>query len=116
MSHSKSKFHNHKVKAQEVFTHPDVSDQDVSPPDFLDRTFRLLSFLTWTFLSCMVVDLLCVSVVRSLTSWYAFLLLFFLRHASTLPEYGPCSLYTRIRAVRPSTCNVVRNAFWHLNV
>ena len=24
------------------------------------------------------------------------------------------NLYTRIRAVRPSTCNVVRNAFGHL--
>ena len=34
-------------------------------------------------LSCMVVDLPCFSVVRSLTGWYAFLLLFFLRHAST---------------------------------
>ena len=34
-------------------------------------------------LSCMVVDLLCFSVVTSLTSRYAFLLLFFLRHAST---------------------------------
>ena len=31
-----------------------------------------------------------------------------------LPEYGPYSLYTRIRAVRPSTCNVVRNSFGHL--
>ena len=34
-----------------------------------------------------------------------------------LPEYGPYSyinLYTRIKAVRPSTCNVVRNAFVHL--
>ena len=31
-----------------------------------------------------------------------------------LPEYGPYSLYTRIRAVRPSTCNVVRSAFGHL--
>ena len=38
-----------------------------------------------------------------------------------LPEYGQYSyiqlyvnLYTRIRAVPPSTCNVVRNAFWHL--
>ena len=35
-----------------------------------------------------------------------------------LPEYGPysyiCNLYTRIRAVRPSTCNVVCNAFGHL--
>ena len=32
-------------------------------------------------LSCMVVDLPCFSVVRSLTSWYTFLLLFFLRHS-----------------------------------
>ena len=38
-----------------------------------------------------------------------------------LPEYGPYSYicksicpYTIIRAVRPSTCNVVRNAFGHL--
>ena len=31
----------------------------------------------------MVVDLPCFSVVRSLTSWYAFLLLFFVRYAST---------------------------------
>ena len=35
-----------------------------------------------------------------------------------LPEYGPysyiCNLCTRIRAVHPSTCNVVRNAFGHL--
>ena len=38
-----------------------------------------------------------------------------------LPEYGlynyVCKsiyLYTIIRAVRPSTCNVVRNAFGHL--
>ena len=31
----------------------------------------------------MFVDLPCFSVVRSLTRWYAFLLLFFLRHAST---------------------------------
>ena len=37
-----------------------------------------------------------------------------------LPEYGPYSyvcksiyLYTIIRAVRPATCNVVRNAFGH---
>ena len=38
------KFHNYEVKAQEVFSRPDVSDsdvsdQDVSPLDFLDRTF-----------------------------------------------------------------------------
>ena len=37
-----------------MFSHPDfsdsdVSDQDVSPPDLLDRTFRLLTFWTWTF-------------------------------------------------------------------
>ena len=34
-----------------------------------------------------------------------------------LPEYGPYSyvnLYNRVRAVRPSTCNIVRNAFVHL--
>ena len=35
-----------------------------------------------------------------------------------LPEYGPIAiyvnLYTRIRAVLPSTCNVVHNAFGHL--
>ena len=34
------------------------------------------------------------------------------------PKYGPyyryVNLYTRIRAARPSTCNVVRNAFGHL--
>ena len=34
-------------------------------------------------------DLPCFSVVRSLTSWYAFLLLFFLRHAST-SWHWPC--------------------------
>ena len=42
------------MKAQEVFSHPDVSDsdvldQDVPPPDFLDRTFRPLKCWTWTF-------------------------------------------------------------------
>ena len=35
-----------------------------------------------------------------------------------LPEYGPYSYIpvckSRIRAARPSTCNVVRNAFGHL--
>ena len=34
-------------------------------------------------LSCMVVNVPCFSVVSSLTNWYAFLLLFILRHAST---------------------------------
>ena len=50
MSQSYSKFYNHEVKAQEVFSYPDFSDRrigpgrlgprlfgrDVSPPDILD--------------------------------------------------------------------------------
>ena len=30
--------------------------------------------------------------------------------------YRYVNLYTRIRAARPSTCNVVRNAFGHLSM
>ena len=49
-------------------------------------------------LSCMVLGLSCFSFVRSLTSWYAFLLLFFLMHATT-PAIDPLS-----RSLLPSLC------------
>ena len=48
--------------------------------------FSVRHFPGW---SCMVVDVPCFSVVMSLTSWYAFLLLFFLRHFSTSCHW-PC--------------------------
>ena len=32
----------------------------------------------------------------------------------SIAMYRYVNLYTRIRAARPSTCNVVRNAFGHL--
>ena len=52
--------------------------------------FRILGIFVMHFhgLSYMVVDLPCFSVLRSLTSVYAFLLLFLLRHASN-PWHWP---------------------------
>ena len=67
-------------------------------------------------LSCMVVVLPCFSVVRSLTSWYAFLLLFFLRHASTstmaLTLYPSLFCHLHLCPDLSFNLSVVFGSFW----
>ena len=59
------------------------------PASYSSSAFFILLCEKFPDLSCMVVDLPCFSVVRFLTSLYAFLLLFFLKHAST-SWHWPC--------------------------
>ena len=74
----------------------------------------LISFVRhFPDLSCMVVVLPCFSVVRSLTSWYAFLLLFFLRHISTSWHWYP-SLFCHLHLCPDLSFNlfIVFGSFW----
>ena len=63
----------------------------------------------------MVVDLPCFSVVRSSTSWYAFLLLFFLRHDSTFWHW-PCIqvsfCHLHLRPDLSFNLSIVFSSFW----
>ena len=67
-------------------------------------------------LSYMVVDLPCFSVVRSLTSWFAFLLLFCHRHASTswhaLTLYPSHFCHIYLCPVLSFNHSIVFSAFW----
>ena len=65
-------------------------------------------------LSCLVVDLSCFSNVRSLASWYAFLLFFFLRHASTSWQTLYLSLFCHLQLCPDLSVNlsIVFGSFW----
>ena len=58
-------------------------------------------------LSCMVVDLPCFSVTRSLTGWYAFLLSFFLRHVSTSTPQGSPGVGRNTFLSSPHLCFII---------
>ena len=62
----------------------------------------------------MVVDLPCFSVARCLASWYAFLLLFFLRHAFTSSHWPCICLFCNLHLCPDLSFNLskVFGSFW----